>query len=40
MNFKNFTIKAQESVQEAIEQVKNKNQQVIVPAHVNDKSRR
>lgn len=34
MNFNNFTIKSQESVQKAIETVKEKGQQAIEPAHL------
>ena len=34
MNFNNFTIKAQEIVQKSIELVRNKEQQVIEPAHI------
>ncbi|WP_291546387.1 Clp protease N-terminal domain-containing protein, partial [Bacteroides sp.] len=34
MNFNNFTIKSQEAVQEAIEAVKSRGQQVIEPVHV------
>ncbi|WP_165041045.1 ATP-dependent chaperone ClpB [Dysgonomonas sp. ZJ709] len=34
MNFNNFTIKSQESIQKAIEIVKEKNQQAIEPAHI------
>ena len=34
MNFNNFTIKAQETVQKAVDLTKNKNQQSIEPAHL------
>ena len=34
MNFNNFTIKAQEAVQKAVELVQSKNQQMIEPVHI------
>lgn len=34
MNFNNYTIKSQESIQKAIELVRDKNQQVIEPMHI------
>ncbi len=34
MNFNNFTIKAQESVQKAIDLAKANNQQMIEPSHL------
>ena len=34
MNFNNFTIKAQEAVQEAVNFVSKNGQQVIEPAHI------
>ena len=34
MNFNNFTIKSQEAVQQAIQLVQSRSQQVIEPAHM------
>ncbi|OJU53858.1 MAG: ATP-dependent chaperone ClpB [Bacteroidales bacterium 45-6] len=34
MNFNNYTIKSQEAIQKAVEIVRDKNQQVIEPAHI------
>ncbi len=34
MNFNNFTIKAQEAVQEAVNAVQNQGQQAVEPVHL------